>query len=896
MSIRSSSQQKPFDNYLSFLLDAYRNDPLKEIAVLFTDVVGSTRYFKVYGDMDGREMLRQHQNLATAAIHEYKGNLIKAIGDSVMASFAGPSEALRAAIKMQRAFHVYNDDVAGEHQIHIRIGVHFGKVIVEEKDIYGDVVNVAAKLTNLADGDEIYISQEVYALSRDIPGIRFEPVNLWNVKDAPSGLTMYKAVWENALTAEPLMSAFIHIHPTLDTGETEFPHIWEDLTGSTGTEDAVVKGYEEKYVLPDRSLVLTLGDSMQATLLAESVLAHLGNATKEDIPPIPVRTIIYKLPHIKGSAQPACFEVKWDAIDPGGIYVSPEVWLDIKDNGHFSIEPSSGEEAGETFHRICRNNMLQEKADGIPMPVQPFTCQKSLMDGIYPPCYYCGDRRHYPPDCPSKSIPEKTSAVHRLGYLSLSAISELFRNTFQGSSDGGSLCGEAAEQAYLAFCEVRKVFQLSFFRVLWNNPSNRWEKVQQSAGPNEGGIVWLIQDSLRVSDHERAQSLLELALEKLPADYRVHCLLGYLNIEKNNLPQAKEYFSKAYTCTKTNPQRIFVLFQLARIYALLNDLQKTQEKINGILFIDPGCAEANYQDIILKLRQGKDKAAVQRLLSLVKENRDYYIIALIDPEMQPYHACILPQLGTMLGKAKDAARSRFDDAHAILKNTKEMLSQKDLAEIRSLSGKIEELMRSDSYFGYLDAARYCDLMAAICENTVKEQKKDLSEIIDQLSQRLRSALSFVKRYRYRQFVDDHYKHLMLLKIRIDDVSGAERFCAPWQFDACHALCKETAGELDSIEPKLKMLEIIQQTIRAFFNFLKYCSAMLSIVFFVGIFIFPFFVDPLNALLSRLDISSVSNAWSFQRTFLFSGGIASFVASFLISVKDVFKDDQNMPLL
>jgi len=900
MSLSASSKEKPFDNYLSFLLDAYQDDPLKNIAVLFTDVVGSTKYFKTYGDMDGREMLRQHQNLATSVIDEYKGNLIKAIGDSVMASFAGPSESLRAAIKMQHVFRAYNDDAAGEHQIHIRIGVHFGKVIVEEKDIYGDVVNVAAKLTNLADGDEIYISQEIYERAQDIPGIHFEPVNLWNAKDAPSGLTMYKAVWENAIIAEPVLKTFIHVHPLPDIGETDFSHIWEDFIGNLNTEDAIAKGYEEEYVLPDRSLVLIMNDSVHAISIAESILAHLGSVTKKDVPPVPVRTIIYKLPHIKGNIPALTgVEVAWDAISPGGIYVSPEVRLDIKDEGDISVEPSTVEETHETFNRVHRKSIPQETAEEQQMPVQPFFYQKTLMDGTYASCFYCGDRKHYPSDCPSKNIPGKTSAINQLGYLSLSNINELFLQyvtTLQASSGNGSLYNAATEQAYLAFYELKRVFQLPFFRIIWNNPANRWEKVKQGAGQSEGGIVWLIQDSLRVSDHSRAQSLLEQALETFPDDYKVYCLIGYLNIEQNNLSLAKKHFKKAYIHTKTDPQRIFVLFQLARLYALLNNPQKAQEKINNILNIDPGCTEAIYQDIIWKLQQKKEKVAIQQLTGLVRENRDYYTVVLIDPEMEPYKAIVAPQLGTMFNKARNMAQSRFEDACTILKNTEELLSQRNLAEIQSLRVKIEELMESDSYFGYLDAVRYSDSIVTICENSLKEQKKDLSEIIYQLSQRLQKAFNFVKKYRYRQFVDSHYKHLMLLKIRMDDIRGAEKFCAPWQFDACHASCKETAGDLDSIESKLKRLELIQQIIRTFFNFLKYCSALLSIVFFIGIFIFPFFVDPLNILLSKFEVTSISNAWSFQKTFLVLGGIASFIASFLISVKDIFKDDQDVPSL
>ncbi|NIT40519.1 MAG: hypothetical protein GTN46_03035, partial [Gammaproteobacteria bacterium] len=85
----------------------------------------------------------------------YRGRIVKHIGDSIMASFKSPKTALRAAIGIQQILEKRrNEDPA--FQLRVRIGVHTGEALVEDSDIFGDAVNLAARVQNLAKGNEIY--------------------------------------------------------------------------------------------------------------------------------------------------------------------------------------------------------------------------------------------------------------------------------------------------------------------------------------------------------------------------------------------------------------------------------------------------------------------------------------------------------------------------------------------------------------------------------------------------------------------------------------------------------------------------------------------------------------------------------------------------------------------
>ncbi len=169
----------------------HSKDFIRKIAVLFTDIVGSTKYFKSYGDIAGREMLQRHQELSSKPISKNNGVLVKTIGDSVMAYFQDPKNAVKSAIKIQQNFKTYNDKNNAENQIHIRIGVHFGVGIVEDQDIFGNVVNLAARLVSLAGGDQIFISQDVYDLLKDLSYGNVELINVRDIKGDLKGLRVY---------------------------------------------------------------------------------------------------------------------------------------------------------------------------------------------------------------------------------------------------------------------------------------------------------------------------------------------------------------------------------------------------------------------------------------------------------------------------------------------------------------------------------------------------------------------------------------------------------------------------------------------------------------------------------------------------------------------------------
>ncbi len=136
-----------------------------DVTVLFTDIVDSTKFWDKHGDTAGRLMLDLHNTLLFPVVKAFRGAVIKTIGDSIMASFKSPGDGVRAAIAMQQRLRKQRRRNK-RFDIHIRIGVHTGSAIVEANDVYGDMVNVSARVESAAGTDEILVSQATAARLR----------------------------------------------------------------------------------------------------------------------------------------------------------------------------------------------------------------------------------------------------------------------------------------------------------------------------------------------------------------------------------------------------------------------------------------------------------------------------------------------------------------------------------------------------------------------------------------------------------------------------------------------------------------------------------------------------------------------------------------------------------
>jgi len=135
-------------------------DP-RNLCVLFADVAGSTRLYERLGDAEALHAVERCLNRVERVITVYEGRVVKTIGDEIMAVFDSAEAGMQAACDMQQR--VEDLPPISGVKLSIRVGFHFGPAIEDKKDVFGDTVNVAARMTALAKGGQIITTGEAIA-------------------------------------------------------------------------------------------------------------------------------------------------------------------------------------------------------------------------------------------------------------------------------------------------------------------------------------------------------------------------------------------------------------------------------------------------------------------------------------------------------------------------------------------------------------------------------------------------------------------------------------------------------------------------------------------------------------------------------------------------------------
>lgn len=161
---RLLSNQTFLDLFASETIVAAEGLEVKSLALLFTDIQGSTAMYERVGDMKAFDFVRLHFGFLRESISQNAGALVKTIGDAVMASFHDPLDALRSALDMHARIADFNAE-AGDELIRLKVGVHTGTCLAVtlngRLDYFGQTVNLAARVQALSQGNDIVLTDEM---------------------------------------------------------------------------------------------------------------------------------------------------------------------------------------------------------------------------------------------------------------------------------------------------------------------------------------------------------------------------------------------------------------------------------------------------------------------------------------------------------------------------------------------------------------------------------------------------------------------------------------------------------------------------------------------------------------------------------------------------------------
>src|SRR5712672_178325 len=161
-------------------------------AILAADVAGYSRLMGAdeEGTLERLKALRRE--LLDPKIAEHRGRIVKTTGDGLLVEFASVVDAVRCAVAVQQAMPERNTGVAADSRIELRIGINLGDVIVEGDDLYGDGVNIAARIEALADAGGVFVSNTVHDHVRDRLPFLFEDLGEKQVKNIARPVRVYR--------------------------------------------------------------------------------------------------------------------------------------------------------------------------------------------------------------------------------------------------------------------------------------------------------------------------------------------------------------------------------------------------------------------------------------------------------------------------------------------------------------------------------------------------------------------------------------------------------------------------------------------------------------------------------------------------------------------------------
>ena len=215
----------------------------RELAVLFTDIVGSTSFFERKGDIEGLALVKRHNDALVPLVGQHGGRVVKTIGDAIMAVFEQAPAAAACAGEMQRTLARENalHPGDGDRQIHIRIGVHTGRALLDGGDVFGDTVNVAARVNHEARADEVLLSE---AAAQALPADATWPRGEVRFKGKSEPFKVFALNWGPGAPKPELATSPAPMEPTRTKSEELF--VLELARGAEGIRVSALDGAKDK--------------------------------------------------------------------------------------------------------------------------------------------------------------------------------------------------------------------------------------------------------------------------------------------------------------------------------------------------------------------------------------------------------------------------------------------------------------------------------------------------------------------------------------------------------------------------------------------------------------------------------------------------------------------------
>jgi len=164
-------------------------------AISFSDIAGSTAYFARFGDAAGRQLQQLHIDLLEQVVADHGGRIVDTAGDGAVSFFSSASDAASAMTLLQHRLTGENAHRARDHQLVLRIGMHWGRVLTDGVQVTGDVMNLCARITSSANPGEIRLSRDLFQELDIAQRLKCRPLGDVDLKGAGRQVSLLTLDW-----------------------------------------------------------------------------------------------------------------------------------------------------------------------------------------------------------------------------------------------------------------------------------------------------------------------------------------------------------------------------------------------------------------------------------------------------------------------------------------------------------------------------------------------------------------------------------------------------------------------------------------------------------------------------------------------------------------------------
>ena len=253
------------------------------VTILFSDIKGSTPYAEKKGDFEYMALLNRHNDLLFPVIEGEGGVIVKTIGDAIMARFDDPVAAIRAGAGMQRVLEEERNTKPDLEPIHIRVGIHTGLGLIKDGDVFGDVVNAAARVQHSAETEQVLITDVLYDAAKEA-GFECAKMGRAELKGKAEPIDLYAVAWSESATQqlvtevqsqyEKKLKEMKRVHAQL---EEEFENAREQWRTERRNLNSEIEQLEETTERAREVAMQQVSDELQSQLrfqLEEAVRSH----------------------------------------------------------------------------------------------------------------------------------------------------------------------------------------------------------------------------------------------------------------------------------------------------------------------------------------------------------------------------------------------------------------------------------------------------------------------------------------------------------------------------------------------------------------------------------------------------------------------------------------------